>query len=38
MINIYPGIHDNALPSATEEQVFTEFDGELVLSLEQALH
>jgi len=38
VINIYPGIHAVALPSAIEEQVFTELEGELVLSLEHAVH
>jgi len=35
---MYPGIHDVALPSAVEEQVFTELVGELVLSFEHAVH
>jgi len=35
---MYPGIHDKALPSAVEEHVFTEFEGELVLSFEHTVH
>jgi hypothetical protein len=38
VINMYPGIQDKALPSAIEEQVFTEFEGEFVLSFEHAEH